>query len=410
MRKNVFFVLFGAFVLLTMNACKDDVLDLDKELKFTKLSVETQKANIEQNGLNFMTAVEGMQDTKGMIALMNLLDLTGGELTTAPMQQFAKDIQNARKNALSNFDKQMRASYIDSEVWGEYSYNPVTEEMEQVKTLSNKLILNFPATATATTNNAKITVTYEDSSVEIPGTVDTDLEGVKFPSKITMVMTVDGVEKLTASFNGKYNSDGSPQELTESLKMDAYVWTTEIKNNNKTLSESVQIVNGTVTLFKSKAEINGKLTESALNAAMEEGAPEDAISGVAVYAQVMNVAVKAGTTNVKGLMNALKGVSGDLSEQAYMQKQADILNKYMVCTAYFADNNLKFADVELYVVEYTDEYGSYDPIQEKYMPQTYYDLAPRFVLSDGSKVTAEEYVMNSFDEIIDKLNEMVTPK
>ncbi len=75
--------------------------------------------------------------------------------------------------------------------------------MEQVKTLSNKLILNFPATATATTNNAKITVTYEESSVEIPGTVDTDMEGAKFPSKITMVMTVDGVEKMTASFNGK---------------------------------------------------------------------------------------------------------------------------------------------------------------------------------------------------------------
>jgi hypothetical protein len=402
MKKNVLFVLFGATILLTMNACKTDELDLDKELKFSKLSVEEQKASIEQNGLDFVTAMEGMQDTKAMTTLMNMLEMTDGEIVYAPMQRLVSDIKNGRQKAFSNFDKQMRISYIDSEIWGEYSYNFTTEEMEQVSTLTNKLIFNFPATESATTNTAKITITYEESTVEIP-----DTEGELYPSKITFVMTVAGTEVLTANFSGKYYSDGAPQEVTQSLKMDTYEWTAEIKNDKKTASESYEFKNGKTTLLKSVAEVNGTLTETELTAAMEDESPENAISGFAVNFQVMDVAIKGGTTNFNGFMTEGKALDSEkLTDKQYADKTAEIFNKYMVCTAYFVDANRKFADVEFYTVEYIDEYGYWDYQQQKYIPQTYYDIAPRFILSDGSKVAVEDYVMEGFDEIINKIEDM----
>lgn len=403
MKKNVLFVLFGATILLTMNACKTDELDLDKELKFSKLSVEEQKASIEQNGLDLVTAMEGMQNTKAMTALMNLLEIEP-EYYYAPFQRLVSDIKNGRQKAFSNFDKQMRVSYNDSTVWGEYSYNFTTKEMDKVEELTDKLIINFPATATATTNTAKITITYEESTVEIP---DTDNE--MYPSKITCVMTVGGSEVMSANFSGKYYADGVPQEATQSLKMDTYEWTAEIKNDKKTASESYEFKNGKTILIKSVAKVNGTLTESALRDAMEDESPEDAITDFAVYAQVMDIAVKGGTTDLKGLMTEMNAIDYEkLSEKQRVEKEAEILNKYMVCTAYFVDANRKFADVEFYTVEYTDEWSYYDEYQQKYIYQssTYYDIAPRFILSDGSKVAVEDYVQEGFDKLINKIKDM----
>ena len=52
--------------------------------------------------------------------------------------------------------------------------------------------------------------------------------------------------------------------------------------------------------------------------------------------------------------------------------------------------------MELYVVEYLDEYDNL----------LYYDIAPRFILNDGSKVAAEEYVLDGFDKIINKIEDV----
>lgn len=404
MKKNVLFVLFGAAILLTMNACKSDVLDLDKELKFSILNVEEQKAKIEQSGLDFITAMEGMQETKAMTTATNMMAMQGAEVYSAPLQKLSADIKNARKSAISNFDKQMRVSYVDSEVWGEYVYNFDTKEIVKLKELTNKLIISFPATESSTTNNAKITVTYEESTVQIPET-----EGEMYPSKMTFVMTVDNKEVMNANFSGKYYSDGAPQDVTLSLVMEEYKWTAEIKNNKITASESYEFKKGSTVILKSVAEVNGNLTETALTTAIDDESPEDAISGFAVYFQLMNVAVKGGTTNLKGMITEGKALDSDnLTDKQYAEKTAEILNKYLVCTAFFVDENRKFADVEFYAVEYTDEWSYYDYEQQKYVTQTntYYDFAPRFILSDGSKVDAEEYLQEGFDEIFNKFEDL----
>jgi hypothetical protein len=414
MKKNGLFVLFGATILLTMNACKSE-LDLDKELKFSKLSVEEQKASIEQNGLDFVTAMEGMQDTKAMTTVMNMLEMSGGEVFGAPMQKLTSDIKNARKSAFSNFDKQMRVSYVKSEdeVWGEYKYNFTTDEIELVKSLTNKLIVSFPASETAKNNkknNAVVTVTYEESTVAIPNAEDMDLEEVgidKYPSKITFSMTVDGAEVMSADFSGKYYSDGSPQEVKQSLTMETFEWTAEVKNDKKTASESYEFKNGKTTLLKSSAEVKGTLTEAELQKASENGTPEDAISEFAIYFQVMDVAVKGGTKDFKGFMTEGKALDYDkLTDKQYAEKTVEIINKYMVCNAYFVDANRKFADVEFYVNEY--QYQDYDYSTYPYVLKTFtdYEIAPRFILSDGSKVAVEDYVMDGFDKFINKIEDM----
>lgn len=402
MKKYSLFLMLGV-AFLTFNACKSE-LDLDKELKFSKLSVEEQKQKIEESGIEFVEAMEGLQETQAMTTLMNMLTMTGGEVFSAPMQKLSADIKNARKDAFTNFDKQMRVSYVDSEVWGEYEYDFDQEVFEKVKDLTDKIIIRFPATSNATENNGVITITYEESSVEIP-----DYDGEKYPSKITCKMTVDSKEVMSAEFSGTYYSDGSPKKVTQSLKMDDYKWTAEIANDQKTASESYEFKKGLKTMIKSVAELSGTLNADELQDAIDNESPQDAIEKFAVYFQVMNVAVKGGTSDFESLADEARDLdSEELPDKEYAEQSVEILNKYINFTAFFVDDNRKFADVEFYVVEVVDEYTYYDWYQEEYVTETdyYYDFAPRFVLSDGSKVDAEEYVQEGFDDLIKRLEDM----
>lgn len=403
MKKTNLFLSLGVILLSTI-AC-DSELDLDKELKFSKLPVEEQKQKIEENGIQLVNAMEGLLETEAMVAMTNMIALNESDgYYDAPMQKLISDLRRGNKNAISNFDKQMRVSYVDSDVWGEYSYNFQTGEMDKTRTLVNKLIMHFPADSITTTNNAEITVNYEESSVKVPESED------YYPSKITFTMKVNSNVVMSASFNGSYYSDGSPEQVTQTLNIDSYSWTAEVKNSKKKASESYEFKKGKTIILKSVAELNGKLTEEQLQNAFENGTPEDAIENFAVYFQAMDIAIKGGTTDFEELAKEIRIVNGNpqLTEKQYANEMVRILNKHLICIAFFVEENRKFAEVELYIEEVSKERYYYNSYTGQYEIQTYTDYVPtpRFVLSDGSKVSAEEFVQTGFDNLISKIEEM----
>lgn len=404
MKKTNLFLSLGVILLSTI-AC-DSELDLDKELKFSKLPVEEQKQKIEENGIQLVNAMEGLLETEAMVAMTNMIALNESDgYYDAPMQKLISDLRRGNKNAISNFDKQMRVSYVDSDVWGEYSYNFQTGEMDKTRTLVNKLIMHFPADSVTTTNNAEITVNYEESSVKVPESED------YYPSKITFTMKVNSNVVMSASFNGSYYSDGSPEQVTQTLNIDSYSWTAEVKNSKKKASESYEFKKGKTIILKSVAELNGKLTEEQLQNAFENDTPEDAIEDFAVYFQAMDIAIKGGTTDFEELAKEIRIVNGNpqLTEKQYANEMVRILNKHLICIAFFVEENRKFAEAELYIEEVSKERYYYNSYTGQYEIQTYTDYVPtpRFVLSDGSKVSAEEFVQTGFDNLISKIEEMV---
>lgn len=404
MKKTNLFLSLGVILLSTI-AC-DSELDLDKELKFSKLPVEEQKQKIEENGIQLVNAMEGLLETEAMVAMTNMIALNESDgYYDAPMQKLISDLRRGNKNAISNFDKQMRVSYVDSDVWGEYSYNFQTGEMDKTRTLVNKLIMHFPADSVTTTNNAEITVNYEESSVMVPESEE------YYPSEITFTMKVNSNVVMSASFNGSYYSDGSPEQVTQTLNIDSYSWTAEVKNSKKKASESYEFKKGKTIILKSTAELNGKLTEEQLQNAFENDTPEDAIEDFALYFQAMDIAIKGGTTDFEELAKEIRIVNGNpqLTEKQYANEMVRILNKHLICIAFFVEENRKFAEAELYIEEVSKERYYYNSYTGQYEIQTYTDYVPtpRFVLSDGSKVSAEEFVQTGFDNLISKIEEMV---
>lgn len=404
MKKTNLFLSLGVILLSTI-AC-DSELDLDKDLKFSKLPVEEQKQKIEENGIQLVNSMEGLLETEAMLAMTNMISLSESDgYYNAPMQRLISDLRRGNKNAISNFDKQMRVSYVESDVWGEYSYNFQTGEMDKTRTLVNKLIMHFPADSVTTTNNAEITVNYEESSVMVPESEE------YYPSEITFTMKVNSNVVMSASFNGSYYSDGSPEQVTQTLNIDSYSWTAEVKNSKKKASESYEFKKGKTIILKSTAELNGKLTEEQLQNAFENDTPEDAIEDFALYFQAMDIAIKGGTTDFEELAKEIRIVNGNpqLTEKQYANEMVRILNKHLICIAFFVEENRKFAEAELYIEEVSKERYYYNSYTGQYEIQTYTDYVPtpRFVLSDGSKVSAEEFVQTGFDNLISKIEEMV---
>lgn len=396
MKKLVFSLGTGCLLLFGLFSCKNSNLDLDETLKFSKLSVEEQKSKIEDNGVDFINAVDGIQETAAFTAMMNFTANTGGASYVAPFKQLTKDIQNHNESRLLvNFDKQLRAASVESDFWGEYEWDASEERFIQTGELTNKAIYKFPATENSTTNNGELTVTYTESSVSIPDEED------NYPSKITCVIKVSGDNVLESEFSGSYYDNGSPKNLKMTLDIDSYSWKAEIKNNEEDASESYEFKKGSKTLMKIEASAKGNLSADVIEKAEYV---DDFLSEGAVYFQVMDVAVLGGMKDVEGFVNEMNDVDND--SKTGEQDEVDIINKYMICYGYYVDDNRKFADVEFYLKEYQDEYYAYNYESGEYelYTETYYEMAPRFVLSDGSKVAVEEYIQSGFEDLVELIN------
>lgn len=403
MKKSLLLLLTGSFFMFT--ACKSE-LDLDKELKFSKLTVEEQKQKVEDNGIEFVNAMEGMQNTKAMIAVDEFISMSNGSAANAPLKRLKSDLVNRNAKAFTNFDKQLRVAAVESSLWGERKWNSAEGEWELVKELENKAIIHFPASSSSKTNNCLITITYKESTVEVPET------GEMYPSEITFVMEVDSKEVMSAEYKGTYYADGSPKEVTQKFDLDTYRWTAQISNNQKKASESYEFKKGTKTLLKSEAAVEGTLKVDDIQTSVNDESPEDAINNFAVYFQVMDLAIKGGTKDFKPMITELKAIDSDLSSEDYAKEEAKILNKYLVIYAYFVDDNRKFADVEFYVYEDIYTYQTYQYNNQTYqydlvtVSETNYYLQPRMIMSDGSKVDVEEYVQNGFDDLLDQIEDL----
>lgn len=399
MKRSLLLLLTGVTFMFT--ACKSE-LDLDNELKFSKLTVEEQKQKVEDSGIEFVNAMEGMQDTKAMIAIDEFISISNGSAANAPLKRLKSDLVNRNAKVFTNFDRQLRVAAVESSLWGERKWNSAEGEWELVKELENKAIIHFPASSSSKTNNCLITITYKESTVEVPET------GEMYPSEITFVMEVDGKEVMSAEYNGTYYADGSPKEVTQKFDLDSYEWRAEISNNQKKATESYKFKKGTKTLLRSEAVVEGTLKVDNIQAAGENETPEDVVNNFAVYFQVMDLAIKGGTNDFKGFVTAIKAIDDNQTEKQYYNTLAQTINQYMVTYAFFVDDNRKFADVEYYVVEdvYQDYLYNNATYQFELVTITNYYLQPRMIMSDGSKVDVDEYVENGFDDLLDQIEDL----
>lgn len=394
------FILIGSVVtlLFALSSCNSNNLDLDKTLKFSTQTVEQQKQSIEQNGIDLLNKIDAMKNAKAMVALVTLSNLGSGS------PEFIKPVSELRTNLLTNnvkavetFNQQMRvAAALGDDVWGVWTWSSVNEKFVYVAGSSKTVTYLFPASENSTSNNGELKITYVQSNVVAPGTDPIEY----MPKTITVVLKVSGAVALKADYAGSYKTDGTPTKVTQTLEIEKYNWNIELTNDAKDVSAKYEFKYGKEVLLKYEVGAAGSFTATNIENSMNDGNPENVMTSGAMYFQVMNIAVLGGFKDFKGFANDMKAINytGDKSSN---QKQVDALNKYVIMYGLFVKEKKKFAEVEFYGTERTQTDYNYNTGQ--YETKIVYELQPRFVLSDGSKVAIEDFFATGFQDLIDKM-------
>jgi len=465
MKKNICFFAGALILSFALSSCKSggSELDSDTNLKFSTSTVEQQKQSIEKSSLDLADKMTGLQQTQGYVTLSQFTESNGGSFAPALVSSFRQLRANLMRNdvnALESFNKQLRvASNAGNDIWGTWTWNVKTQDFDKSSAIVlNKAVLIFPANdLNSTVNNAVLTLNYSESNVLVPETNPAEF----YPKSISAILKVDNTEVLNAQFAGSYAADGTPTSLTQTLVIGAYNWNASVTNKNTDVSANYTFKYNNDILLKYSVGATGSFTATQIEAIANDNTgdkgPADIVKSGYMSFQVMNVAIYGGITDVKGLITEEDALSPELIVhqsgnssyteyfygKPYRDKEVTIFNKYLKFYGYFASEKQKFADVEFYTAEsqerdynkpstlvatatttgpfapavtvkydYTTESYNFNTEVSTYKYYTYqtktvYDIQPRLVLSDGSKITDfENYANSNFKTVITKFESM----
>ncbi|UCH14492.1 MAG: hypothetical protein JSV22_00650, partial [Bacteroidales bacterium] len=290
------------------------------------------------------------------------------------------------------------------------------------------LIFEFPGLEGDETNTAVITVSNV-SFFEIPDPIEVwpseDIAPV-LPSAVQVDLEYNGNNISSFNFSAAFTNDGLPTNINSTLYVDEFSFvlnmthnpysnasiTSSFKHNDNLLAEvyvaakgnwtDENIDNNTVTHYDTNyiwewdPEIGWYETDEIeyIDDWVEVEVEEILHSGNA-HLIVMNLKM-AGKVNVKSLGDIIRELEEDeeLEDEEATQQLVDALNNNVTLVAVYRDSNEKIADLEFYKL--------YDQEEEDY----YMDV--RFIFADGSKVDAETYFEEGFDDLVNALNDFIT--
>jgi hypothetical protein len=328
----------------------------------------------------------------------------GEGFSTKLFRPLKSAMESRNLKAISTLNGQMLKSISDDdEIWGQWEWDSELEEFEFIKELNNKLIMKFPSSDKSKTNDAIFTLEYAESDVEMP-----DGEGY-YPSDLNCELKIDGEVVMLFSFSADYNSDGTPKRSSSTLELGDYKWSETFKNDNKKLTIEYQFTYKKENLIKLNSTINGDLTMDQFE---DAETPDELFEDGFINFQLMDLGIFGGIKDMAALtedMEDLEDSEFDYDSEEYSDETAKILNDNLIMYAYFADDNKKFADVEFYTYETTETYWDWELVNGNWVEYEYtteeYELRPRLVLSDGSKVDLEEYFEAGFDDLIERMED-----
>jgi hypothetical protein len=442
--RNIKLLLIIAIVLVA-SSCKKDEVD---EPKFSALSVEDNKKNIEKAGYDIMDEMENMEDLEMIEVVEAFVSFAeesdpfeaNEELYTSyenelgvSMLKSVSDYSNTGvkgiKNAMVAYDDDPETiQEMFDLLAGVYEWNSDYEEWNY-SPKDGIIELKFPSTEYGRTNNASYIVTYE--GVEISNSpIDEDYTG-DFPKHVTYKLDVDEVTMSNCDAKFAYDNDGYPNSADITLDIESYQFKIASSNaNNKKGSVEFSCKSGSSVIAMLKMQMNGNWTEENIEkntryyidywdgeewiwVEEEVGKDDDydytetdyhkvIVNGNASV-QLMNIKV-TGNIDIEKLVDGMDEIDDRYDSEEYdyedtLEEEADLLNRCMDLTLINVDRNEIMAKCEAYVAKYDGD-GDYDYYQDYY-------TSMRFVFADGSKIDVETYFEDGFDDLLDDLDDYV---
>ncbi len=388
MKKTIFKIsVLALCASLTFTACKKDKDDdKDGELKLSEKTVEQNKADLQQAGINLSNELKAMQNSKAMDALFQLANLQkNGELKDYALKSTDVDAK------LKGYEVPDELSETITEMSGVWEWNATDKDFVKKSDSKDAVTYKFPYDANSSNNNCEVNAKVEYAS------------NVKnMPAKVNCSLKIDGKELMNVSYVGSFTNEGYPTSIVETMKIDDFALSTEYARSNSKLSVSMSFLHGKTTLLNCTNSIEGNLTDENIDKLLadsegeEEEESEDfdfiasVISKAKISTQVMNFKI-VGSIATKSLAELAKKTENkeEIAGKEELEGLVKTANDAIDCYVVNASENTKIASIKLFVVKDDD---SYDGAER-------YDVEPMFVFPDETKMTFDEYFKTGFDEV-----------
>jgi hypothetical protein len=398
-------------VLLSSCSKDDDPSSIRPEVEipteFSELTVEQNKANLEEDGLTLVTKMTALKNTAGIktsISMNHFLSTPlpeGGRLATnnkaVKMMLLLSRLGIGKAKAsdvLKGFrtkeDEPGTPQEVFDEYKGTYAWNSSTEEWIYTAG-GDKIVFKFPSTEAGTTNNAELAV-YGYTSKQVVNDA-AEYEG-DVPTALKADLSVGGTKQIEYNFTASYKNNGEPTAVATSLTIGTFKFAFNVKNNTSEVSADYSLTENGTNLFSFGAGATGNFNSDNITDSESTGA---IVTSSSAYFQIMTIKFAA-DVKAKDLADAL-----DIANNITQEVAA--YNSNVTLVVFYADNNKKIADTEFYSVTRTDSYESCwdfdgDGIEEceTWESEPYDAIDIRLVFADGSPVDLETYTNVGFEE------------
>ncbi len=424
MKIKSFLLLLSAASVMFFASCKKE----DNSQKFSPLSVEENKASIEENGIAMLNEVKLMEQGPTIDAATNMLDymMLGSVFGNNPnmsspakVSQFneflkpiriAKSLKNFNAKRVANDLKVNLSSETITQIWdnakGTYTWVPADSTWNFTE--GDEIRIEFPSTFSGTTNNAVFRV-YGFEVEAGPFTWWSDYtNGSEYtgdlPKQIKSELKINQDVILSYALNITYeNADKKPNSFITSLELPPFKFTFDANNKNDVSGAvSFNWTKSSKTLLLLSLSAKGDWSYENLNA---EIGTDYVTSGNAIF-QLMNIKVVGNvdlaTINTK--MSALDE-SSELHDSLYVAAQCDIINKYSDLAVCYVDNNLIIAKLIAFPSVYYETV--YNPNTQQDEEIAYYEMGQRFVFKDNSTIDIKTYFQEGFDTLVTDIEDYI---
>lgn len=430
------FVLFIA--LLSFVACEKDKKSDDDpfDAKYSKLSVEENKENVEDAGIEMVSELSDLEDANAFAVLFHMQELMEGSGSAMASHTI---LEPARLLASFNQDKvntgavfsNLKTTAEDPEnltdLWNQvkarYTWNFSTESFDSTGS-NDDLIIEFPGKASDLTNTATLTIGDLQVFEVTDPREDWPEELAEMPKGIEMELSYSADVLMTAEFSASYKSDGMPTEVSAVLTIEDFKFAFNAKHTPYTnASVTFSLKRGSTLLTEIFFSGEGDWSEESIEEnvvsyadthyyeyydyELDTWVETDIIDYVDEYTEVeieeilqnanahlifMNIKI-AGKVNLKVLGDAIREIEEDeeLTQKQAIDELVDAINENAQLVVVYADDNKKIADAEAYTY---NDYGDYYPMI-------------RFIFADESKVDVTTYVQEELESFINELNAFI---
>ncbi len=429
------------------------VADDSTNFALDNLSPEQQKEVLSTTGVSIAQELSTLTDQTAINAAASMVKrMSGSQKSATPFMSIISNVaslSNDNNNAyslLKSIEEEVSSPDTIISQWNEIkgttlTYNFITKEFDQTDNTENSVIINFPASETATSNTGKLKIS-NISTFKLTEKSIISEEIYDLPASAQMLLTVNSKEEMKFVFSATYKADGIPTKVNATLTIGTFTLSGALENTNSKFSTDVIFKNASKNIISFGELAEGNFTEDAISSMENDDEFDKVVTKASAYIAIFDIKL-IGKVDVKNMMPEGRAINDKYESQynaldsKYETKWIDFNKKYGGYNVDWSNYQKEYNDIQkaenmerFYIDKKMNEemigvVGKYIEISlintakmKKICEGVFYlvndefnyesDMNIKLKFGDGTYEDIETYFEKGFDNVADEFEKMLT--